>query len=106
MRGGNPLCRLGGLRSVVSVVTSARRYYDPSCLLVRSFVGVFVNMCSHVREFVNISEGAWERRRDERRTGAAGARATRSRTYIGERRELQCPASIQAAAKDVREKNA
>ena len=36
---------------------------------------------SFVRELVNISE-AWERRRDQRRSSAAGARATRSRTYI------------------------
>jgi len=42
---------------------------------------VFVDM--YVRNFVKMSV-AWERRRNQRRSGAAGARAARSRTYTGE----------------------
>jgi len=58
------------------------------------FVGKLVRSC--VREFVNISV-TWERRRS---SGPAGACATRT----GERR-AQCPTSIQAATKNVREKS-
>jgi len=65
--------------------SGGRRYCDPSCLLVRSFVNTSVS----------------ERWRDQRRSGAAGARGS-SRTFVGKKR-AQCPACTHAAAKDVRE---
>jgi len=55
---------------------SVKRYCDPSRLLVRSFM--------FVREFVSISL-AWERRHDQRRSGAAGARA-----HVHEHRTEAC----------------
>ena len=75
-----------------------------SVVFVGWLVRLFVNMCVH-REFVN---SLASRRRDERRSGVAGARATCSRTYLGISgrgvRALKYPVSIQAATKDVRKK--
>jgi len=89
-----PCCPAGSL--YMFVVTSARRYCDPSCLFGGSFVCVFRN----------ISE-TWERRRVIIINVAAVRQAfeQRVREHISGRGvRAHCPASIQAAAKGVREK--
>jgi len=97
-------CFYGNNYYLIKVYCYLRQEILRSVVFVGWLVRLFVNMCVH-REFVN---SLASRRRDERRSGVAGARATCSRTYLGISgrgvRALKYPVSIQAATKDVRKK--